>query len=71
MRNDKHLMAAWEAYTVVQDEEDLADTLRVLCDVRRDNGAAESQQEVDSNPVFGIANIHRNENVRNGGMQQN
>jgi hypothetical protein len=35
-------MAAWEAYTVVQDEEDLADTLRVLCDVRRDNGAAES-----------------------------
>jgi hypothetical protein len=36
MKNDKHLLAAWEAYTVMKNEEDLADTLAVLCDVKRE-----------------------------------
>jgi hypothetical protein len=34
--NDKHLKAAWEAYTVLKNSEDLADTLAVLCDVKRE-----------------------------------
>lgn len=30
-KDDKHLMAAWQAYTVLQDEDDLADSFRTLC----------------------------------------
>jgi hypothetical protein len=32
--NDEHLMAAWDAYTVLHDENELADTLNILCNVR-------------------------------------
>ena len=35
-QRDKHLQAAWEAYTVMKDLEDLADTLVILCDVKRE-----------------------------------
>lgn len=34
--DDKHLLAAWDAYTLMHDEEDFADTLQVLCDVKRE-----------------------------------
>jgi len=30
-----HLQAAWEAYTLMNDQDDLADTLMVLCDIKR------------------------------------
>lgn len=30
-----HLQAAWEAYTLMLDQYDLADTLMVLCDIKR------------------------------------
>lgn len=36
LHNDKHLNAAWEAYTAIKNSEDLADTLAVLCDVKRE-----------------------------------
>jgi hypothetical protein len=29
--DDKHLMAAWDTYTVTHDEEDFIHTLQVLC----------------------------------------
>lgn len=35
LSNDKHLMAAWDAYAVMHDEEDFADSLQVLCEVKR------------------------------------
>lgn len=35
LSNDKHLMASWDAYSVMHDENDFADTLQVLCDVKR------------------------------------
>lgn len=34
--NDTHLHAAWEAYTANKNSEDLADSLAVLADVKRD-----------------------------------
>lgn len=46
--DDKHLMAAWDTYTLMHDEEDFADTLSVLCDVKREkrgqNGAPAAQE---------------------------
>ena len=36
LKNDKHLNAAWEAYTVLKSADELADTFNVLCDVKRD-----------------------------------
>ena len=36
LKSDKHLLAAWEAYRVMLDEEEFADTLQVLCDVKRE-----------------------------------
>ena len=36
VHDDKHLLAAWDAYTLMHDEEDFADTLQVLCDVKRE-----------------------------------
>ena len=36
--DDKHLMAAWDTYLVMRDEEDFADTLQVLCDVTKGQG---------------------------------
>ena len=35
LKSDKHLLAAWDAYTVMLDEEDFTDTLQVLCEVKR------------------------------------
>lgn len=37
IKNDRHLSAAWEAYTAIKNSEDLADTLAVLCDVKRES----------------------------------
>lgn len=46
--DDKHLLAAWDTYTLMHDEEDFADTLQVLCDVKREkrgqNRAPEAQE---------------------------
>lgn len=36
LKNDKHLNAAWEAYTAIKSTEDLVDTLTILCDVKRE-----------------------------------
>lgn len=53
LSNDKHLMAAWEAYSVMHDEEDFADTLQVLCEVKRQkNGSQQEQMRI--NEGFGI-----------------
>lgn len=35
-KGDRHLGAAWEAYTVMKDIEDLLDTILILCDVKRE-----------------------------------
>ena len=35
-KDDKHLLAAWDTYVVMNDEEDFANTLQILCDVKRD-----------------------------------
>lgn len=43
VRDDKHLMAAWWAYSVIQDEEDLADSFRTLCEAKRSKDGANSQ----------------------------
>ncbi len=32
---DQHVKAAWEAYQTSRNEDDLVDSLKVLCDVRR------------------------------------
>jgi hypothetical protein len=42
-KNDKHLNAIWETYQVVKREDDFLDSLNVLCDVRREQRATESQ----------------------------
>ena len=34
-KDDKHLMAAWKVYSVLFDEQDLVDTLKVLAEVKR------------------------------------
>lgn len=39
LKGDKHLLASWDTYTVMKDEEDLADTLQVLCDVKREKNS--------------------------------
>jgi hypothetical protein len=36
LKDDKHVLAAWVTYTVLYDEEELADTLNVLCEVKRE-----------------------------------
>ena len=40
LSKDKHLMAAWDAYSVMHDEEDFADTLQVLCEVKRQKNSS-------------------------------
>jgi len=37
--DDKHLMASWWAYSVIQDEDDLADSFRTLCEVKRSSNS--------------------------------
>jgi len=34
-KDDKHLLAAWDAYRVMLDEEEFVDSVQVLCDVKR------------------------------------
>mmetsp|Transcript_38716 Transcript_38716/g.37060 ORF Transcript_38716/g.37060 Transcript_38716/m.37060 type:complete len:84 (+) Transcript_38716:999-1250(+) len=45
LKNDKHLSAAWESYQVLLDEEDLADTFVILCDVRREQMKDNKQEQ--------------------------
>lgn len=34
-KGDKHLLAAWEAFLVIKKMDDLADTLLILCEVKK------------------------------------
>jgi len=36
LKNDKHLSGVWESYQIILDKEDLADSLMILSDVRRE-----------------------------------
>jgi hypothetical protein len=50
-KNDKHLNAIWETYQVVKRDDDFLDSLNVLCDVRREQRAIESQSNQYSAPT--------------------
>ena len=50
LKNDKHLNAAWEAYTVLKSADELADTFNVLCDVKRDQYLKQKQEETSKQP---------------------
>lgn len=41
--DDQHLLAAWLAYSVLQDEDDLADSFRTLCEAKRNKDLNNSQ----------------------------
>ena len=45
-RDDRHLMAAWWAYSVLEDEEDLADSFRTLCEAKRSQEGANKQASI-------------------------
>jgi hypothetical protein len=34
-QNDDHLEAVWQAYKLMKDNEDMLDSLIILCDVKR------------------------------------
>lgn len=64
LKDDMHLLAAWDAYRANFDEEEFADTLQVLCDVKRASGAAQS-----SNEGFGIQ-MFKNQQQQPSPIQQ-
>jgi len=53
--DDKHLLAAWDAYTLMHDEEDFADTLQVLCDVKREKRGKNRQNESERKGAQGFS----------------
>lgn len=55
IKDDKHLMAAWDCYTIMLDEEEFADTLQVLCDVKRSK-----KQPVQAAPEGGFGGFNFN-----------
>ena len=52
VRDDKHLMASWWAYSVIQDEDDLADSFRTLCEAKRSKDGPNSVATKDTATTF-------------------
>jgi hypothetical protein len=58
LNDDKHLLAAWDAYTLMHDEEDFADTLQVLCDVKREKRSKNCPNEAQGFSIQQSFNIN-------------
>jgi hypothetical protein len=54
--NDKNLMSAWDTYKILFDEEDLAHTFQVICQVYRNKNNDFEQEEQENEQQLNVTN---------------